>query len=186
VKQRVLILGAKDCAAHAAEAAGRAGLEAVVATSVPNEPEAMADAARTNGAEGIYCADEAHVEAAAAASSKLGFPCLSEYAARLLHSKEALRSALARETGLNPRYGIAGSLAETEQIIRRLGLPAVVKPLEGAWGQGALIVRDIADAPLAFTRAVKHASSGRVLLEPYLPGHEYRVICHRSQGRGPR
>jgi len=183
VKQRVLILGAKDCAARAAEAAGRAGIEAVVATSLPNEPEAMAGAARANGAEGIYCADEAHVEAASAASAKLGFPCLSEYAARLLHSKEALRSVLARETGLNPRYGIASSLGETEQIIRRLGLPAVVKPIEGVWGQGALIVRDIADAPLAFARAAKYASSGRVLLEPYLPGHEYRVICHRSQGR---
>ncbi|MFO7975868.1 MAG: ATP-grasp domain-containing protein [Candidatus Hydrogenedentota bacterium] len=183
MKQRVLIIGAKEYADRAAVAARGAGLDAAIADPVPDDADTVADAARTQQAEGIYSADESHAEIVAAAATRLNLPGFSEDAARLLYNKEAVRSALAKDTELNPAYGVADSPATTEQIIHRLGVPVVVKPVEGARGKGTFVVRDEADAPLAFARAVKAGISGRVLLERHLPGQEYRVICHRIKGQ---
>ncbi|MEA3366449.1 MAG: ATP-grasp domain-containing protein [Candidatus Hydrogenedentes bacterium] len=182
MKQRVLIVGPKQYADRAAAAGERAGLETVIAEPLPGDAEAAVDAARAHRAEGIYGADEFHAEMVAAAAAQLGFPGPSQGAARLLRDKEALRSALAKDTDLNPYYGIADTPGTAEQIVDRLGLPVVFKPVDGACGRGTLVVREGADAPLAFTRAAKASVSGRVLLEKYLHGREYRVICHRVKG----
>lgn len=141
-------------------------------------PEALADAARGARVQGIYSTDEAHAELVAAAANSLGLPRFSAKAARLLHNKEALRAVLGEHTQLNPRYGVTNTQAGVHNALQQLGLPAVVKPVDGAGGNGALIVRDIDDAPLAFARASRAASNGRVLVEAHLVGTEYRVVCH--------
>lgn len=181
VKRRVLIVGAKECAERAAAAGQRAGLDTVIVDPPPEDMDAVADAARIHEAEGIYGADEAHAEMVAAAAAVVGLPGLSGRAARMLRDKEALRSALAPETDLNPLYGVADAPITAEQIVDRLGVPVVFKPVDGSRGRGTLVIRDVADAPLAFARAANASVSGRVLLEEYIEGQEFRVVCHRGQ-----
>lgn len=181
--RRLLIVGTSDDAARAADAAQRAGIEAVVFDGAAENADEISDAAQTHGAEGIYSAGERDAEKVAAAAQTLGFPCFSPRAARLLRDKEALRAVLARHTNLNPRYGAADSQSETERALNGMGLPAVVKPADGVGGQGASIVEEIDDAPLAFVRASKAAANGRVLIETYLRGQEFRVICHAGGGK---
>ncbi|HPK00163.1 MAG TPA: ATP-grasp domain-containing protein, partial [Candidatus Hydrogenedentes bacterium] len=175
---RVFLVGSEAHTARAVTAARQAELEPVVYRDRGDGPEALAGAARGARVDGIYSADEAHAELVAAAAQSLGLPCFSTKAARLLHNKEALRAVLGAHTQLNPRYGVANTLAGVRHALQQLGLPAVVKPVDGAGGSGALIVRDIDDAPLAFARASRAASNGRVLVEPHLAGTEYRVVCH--------
>jgi len=183
LKTRILLVGSEIRTAGALAAARQAGLEPVVYPDAGGDPEALTEAARGAGVDGIYSADEAHAELVAAAAHNLGLPCFSERAARLLRNKEALRAVLAKDTEMNPRYGVADTLAGAQQILERLGLPGVVKPVDGSGGCGALIVRDMDDASLAFVRASRAASNGRVLVEPYLAGTEYRVVCHSGAGR---
>ncbi|HPV37228.1 MAG TPA: ATP-grasp domain-containing protein [Candidatus Hydrogenedentes bacterium] len=182
MKTRVLLVGSETHTAGAAAAARQAGLEPMVHPDAGRGPDALAEAARAAGVAGIYSADEAHAELVAAAAHALGLPCFSARAARLLRNKEALRAVLAKDTELNPRYGVADTLAAALSALERLGLPAVVKPVDGSGGRGALIVRDMDDASLAFVRASRAASNGRVLMEPHLAGTEYRVVCQSGEG----
>lgn len=182
MKKRILIVGIANPAARAAATARQAGIEPIIYEASATSEESVVEAARKQRVEGIYCADETHAEVVAAAAKTLKFPCFSVRAGRLLRNKEALRTALAKHTELNPRFGVADSLATAVAALHTLGLPAVVKPVDGDGGRGALIVRELDDAPLAFARAARVASDGRVLVEPYLTGHEYRVVCHRGNG----
>ncbi len=63
-----------------------------------------------------------------------------------------------------------GELIDTEEYVKRLGLPLVIKPVEGGSSVGMTIVKDEADLKNAFELAFEYDST--VLMEAYITGME--------------
>ena len=69
----------------------------------------------------------------------------------------------------------AHSLDEAWQIAQEIGLPVVVKPQDGNQGKGVTVnITDRAAFDAAYETAERYGSC--VLVEKYLPGHDYRLL----------
>ena len=74
-----------------------------------------------------------------------------------------------------PRGGAASSAAEAAEVLTSIGGPAVVKPRDGNHGAHVSVgVTTAAEAAEAYRRA--SAGSPAVIVEAYIPGHDYRVL----------
>jgi len=69
----------------------------------------------------------------------------------------------------------AHSMEEAWQIAQEIGLPVVVKPQDGNQGKGVTVnITDQAAFNAAYETAERYGSC--VLVEKYLPGHDYRLL----------
>lgn len=95
----------------------------------------------------------------------------SARAARLTMDREGIRRLAAEELGLaTSRYEFAGSDDECRAAIGRIGLPCVVKPVMSSSGKGQIVVRNDADAAVAWATAVAGARAAvpRVIVEAFV------------------
>lgn len=71
--------------------------------------------------------------------------------------------------------GICVDEEDLERLIRRIGFPIVIKPLDGNHGRGSSInVKTMEEAISGLAYAQKH--SRRVIVEKYITGHDFRVL----------
>ncbi|WP_332032206.1 cyanophycin synthetase [Kaistella sp.] len=64
---------------------------------------------------------------------------------------------------------------ELERVIRKIGYPIVLKPLDGNHGKGSSInVNDLETAKIGLQHAQKYSS--RVIVEKYITGYDFRVL----------
>jgi biotin carboxylase len=124
---------------------------------------------------GVLAASELAVVAVAQAASKLGLHSVSPWAATRTRNKVALRQALATKGLPNPPYREAVGPDEAERAAKEIGLPVIVKPVDGYAGLGVRRVDHPEDISLAFLQAQRHSRHGVVLIESYLHGAEYSV-----------
>ncbi len=76
-----------------------------------------------------------------------------------------------------PRSEVARTADEAVAISGRIGYPLVTKPLDGNHGRGvALDLRDAKAVRAGFERAVKESRVGRVVVETFVRGNDYRVL----------
>ncbi len=76
-----------------------------------------------------------------------------------------------------------------EKIEGTLGYPIVVKPTQGSWGKGVILVRDHSE----LVRAVEEAQPSSinpagVLVQEFVdkPGFDLRILCWKKPGEAPR
>jgi len=124
---------------------------------------------------GVLAASELAVVAVAQAANKLGLHGVSPWAATRTRNKVALRQALAAKSLPNPPYREAVDPDEAERAAIEIGLPVIVKPVDGYAGLGVQRVDHVEDMSLAFLQAQRHSRHGVVLIEQYLEGAEYSV-----------
>lgn len=63
------------------------------------------------------------------------------------------------------------------QLARRIGYPVVIKPADGNHGRGVqLNLRDDAEVEAAFPAAKEQSRGGRVIVESFYTGKDYRVL----------
>jgi cyanophycin synthetase len=75
---------------------------------------------------------------------------------------------------------VAGTAAEAREALDLLGAPVVIKPLGGSHGRSVTVgVRAPHEAEAAFRQASEAGSP--VLVESYVPGHDYRVLVIDGQ-----
>jgi biotin carboxylase len=138
-------------------------------------PGAVTEAARRHAVQAVFAASELAVEAAAKANAALGLPGASPGVARLVRDKAAMRQAL-EDAGLpNPAYARVETLAEAEQAVEAIGLPAMVKPADANASKGVRRLDAVEELPLAFELAKARSYGGGVLVEEYMDGEEYCV-----------
>ncbi|WP_304459159.1 cyanophycin synthetase [Alicyclobacillus sendaiensis] len=91
-------------------------------------------------------------------------------------SDKALTKRLLDEAGIAvPPGGVAADEDEAVRLWRRLGVPAVVKPLDARQGQGvSLRLESEAEVRAAYREAKRYA--GDVIVEAYVPGENVRVL----------
>jgi phosphoribosylglycinamide formyltransferase 2 len=110
----------------------------------------------------------------------------SARAARLTMDREGIRRLAAEELGLaTSKYEFAGSDAECRAAIARIGLPCVVKPVMSSSGKGQLVVRNAADAGVAWATAVAGARAAvpRVIVEAFVRfDYEITLLTVRHVG----
>ncbi|MCC7122063.1 MAG: formate-dependent phosphoribosylglycinamide formyltransferase [Gammaproteobacteria bacterium] len=110
----------------------------------------------------------------------------SARAARLTMDREGIRRLAAEELGLaTSRYEFAGTDAECLAAIARIGTPCVVKPVMSSSGKGQLVVRNDADAAIAWQTAVGGARAAvpRVIVEALVEfDYEITLLTVRHVG----
>jgi cyanophycin synthetase len=76
-----------------------------------------------------------------------------------------------------PRSEVARTADEAVAAAERIGYPVVTKPLDGNHGRGVgLDLRDTKGVRLGFERALGQSRDGRVVVETFVTGSDYRVL----------
>ncbi|MEV7504122.1 ATP-grasp domain-containing protein [Streptomyces sp. NPDC093018] len=160
------------------------GLRTVVVDTA--DAEALWSAVRelAAGAEiaGVLSSSEYFVATAAELADRLGLPGPAADAVRACRNKTIQRRLLAGAGVPVPGFTEAGEVAEAVDAAARLGLPVVVKPVQGSGSVGVRLcaslgeVADHAGTLLAATVNERGlAAPTRILVESYLTGREFSV-----------
>ncbi len=189
--QRLLILGAGQNQIALYEIARRHGIETVAMDGNPNAPafaaadaaetgdlqhaDAVAEVATRHAVNGIYPAAEWGVEAGFTAAHRLGLPGLTPEVANRARNKFAMREALETAGVPNPKFRQVDSLEAAEHAAQEIGLPVIVKPVDGNASRGVRRLDYIDDMSLAFAMAEKESASGKVMIEGFCEGDEFNI-----------
>jgi cyanophycin synthetase len=91
--------------------------------------------------------------------------------------KDMTRRLLAAAGLPVPRGEVVRTDDEAVNAAKRVGFPVVTKPLDGNHGRGvALDLRTERDVRQGFKRALKESRGGRVVVESFVTGSDYRVL----------
>src|SRR5215207_1390613 len=96
---------------------------------------------------------------------------------------EELTNRLLRDVGLpSPRGELVRSDSDAVTVARRMGYTVVVKPLDGNHGRGVMInLSTDEEVTRAFPTARNESRDGRVILERFLTGKDYRILVVNNQ-----
>lgn len=140
--------------------------------------EAVVEVARRNGVDGVLTvsADRA-VPVVAAVAEALDLPGIGTETARRLTHKAEMRRALA-EAGLpQPAFATARTPAEARAALDRVGLPAVLKPVDSGGQRGVFRIESAAELERRFPAALAESPSGEAIIEEFVEGTEMNGIA---------
>jgi cysteine synthase A len=128
--------------------------------------------------DAVLTLNEPHVVSAATSARRLGLPHSPVAALVATRNKHEMRRVLAAAAVPQPRFRLAGSIAEASRHAAQLGLPIVVKPVDGSGSVDVAIVdRELADVAEHAARILARTTYGRstrsmrqVLVEEFVPG----------------
>ena len=81
-------------------------------------------------------------------------------------------SASPRRAGRSPE-----ALDEAIAVAARIGYPVVLKPLDGNHGRGVCLdLGNEAEVRACFATAASESRDGRIVVERYLAGKDYRIL----------
>ena len=99
----------------------------------------------------------------------------SNIAVDLACDKEETKNLLGRAGVPVPTGRIIRGKDEIEWVVKKVGFPLVIKPVDGNQGKGATInIKTLKDSYLAFESARKY--SRRVIVEKYITGFDFRLL----------
>ncbi len=108
-------------------------------------------------------------------AERLRLPGLPVAAAEIVADKRRMRAAF-EATGIPAPLGRdVTSLDEAAAALAEVGLPAVLKPVDGSGQRGVTELRTEAELPAAFERAIAASRTGAAVLERYISGEEFTV-----------
>jgi len=115
--------------------------------------------------------------------------CPTRVAAEIEGSKAYAREFMHRHHIPSPRYAIAGSLDEAEQVIKKsgLGFPMVLKVDGLAAGKGVVVAHDAKEARAAAAEMMSDKKFGtagaKLVFEEFLPGDEVSFLVFSDGAR---
>jgi biotin carboxylase len=106
-------------------------------------------------------------------AERLGLPGLPVRTAEIVADKRKMRAAFESAGVASPRgRDITGP---DEAALDEVGLPAVVKPVDGSGQRGVTEIRRAEELPAAVERALAASRAGAAVLERYVEGDEFTV-----------
>jgi biotin carboxylase len=106
-------------------------------------------------------------------AERFGLPGLPVRTAEIVADKRKMRAAFeAAGVSSPPGRDITGP---DEEALAEVGLPAVVKPVDGSGQRGVTEIRSESELPAAVERALAASRAGAAMLERYVEGDEYTV-----------
>lgn len=131
---------------------------------------------------GVTTTSDFYLGHAARLAETLGVPGKSAEAAAACRNKELTRTALRDADVPQPAFAVAEDTAGVGEAVAAVGVPCVVKPVDGSGSQNVLWCADeetaVAHAArvLAVTENARgQRSPGRVLVEEFVDGREFSV-----------
>jgi len=109
----------------------------------------------------------------AGVADALGLPGPSLRTAQLASDKLAMKECLAASGIPVPWFAPVATATELRSIVRRRGLPLVIKPVDSRGARGVLRLTPGVDLAWAFGEAVRWSPTGRVVAEEYLHGPQF-------------
>jgi biotin carboxylase len=135
---------------------------------------------------GVVCWGDRDVEGVAHVADELGLAGNSVEAARRARNKHLARQYLSKhDKTLIPKFASVRSLAELEEALPQVPLPAVLKPAGASASKGIFTVRTQAEARAAAGKLLQYTTAeidpifryypGELVLEQFLEGTEHSV-----------
>ena len=106
-------------------------------------------------------------------AERLGLPGLPVRTAEIVADKRKMRAAF-EAAGVTSPPGSEITSAD-QRVLEEVGLPAVVKPVDGSGQRGVSEIRSAGELPMAVERALAASRAGAAVLERYVEGDEYTV-----------
>jgi biotin carboxylase len=106
-------------------------------------------------------------------AERLGLPGLPVRTAEVVADKRKMRAAF-EQAGVASPSGHDLTLPD-ERALDEVGLPAVVKPVDGSGQRGVTEIRRAEELPAAVERALRASRAGAAVVERYVEGDEYTV-----------
>src|SRR5207249_4375167 len=107
-------------------------------------------------------------------AERLGLPGLPVQTARIVADKRRMRAAF-EAAGVPAPQGREVRREDAADALAEVGLPAVVKPVDGSGQRGVTEVRSGEELPAALERALAASRTGAAVLERFLEGDELTV-----------
>jgi biotin carboxylase len=107
-------------------------------------------------------------------AERLGLPGLPVRTAEIVADKRKMRAAF-ETAGVQSPQGREVGRDDAAAALDEIGVPAVVKPVDGSGQRGVTEVRSAGELPAALDRAFSASRSGAVVLERYVEGDELTV-----------
>lgn len=143
----------------------------------------------------IFSVSEFGIEVAAAAAEILGIPYGSSYAAvKRARNKYLTRQFLREKNVATPNFGIAKNNQEIKKMIKKIGLPVIIKPLNGAGACSVIQINSIDEIEEKLENVIANRGKMPVndyridttqeywIVEEYLDGIEISVECCTFEG----
>lgn len=110
-----------------------------------------------------------------AVAAALELPGIRYDVAERATNKVKMRQCL-REHGVpSPDFEYVWSREDARQAVRRLGLPAVIKPADNMGGRGVRLLSHERELDDAFTEARRASVSGMLIIEEFMEGEELSI-----------
>ena len=106
-------------------------------------------------------------------AERLGLPGLPVRTAEIVADKRKMRTAF-EKAGVASPAGKELTHAD-DRVLEEIGLPAVVKPVDGSGQRGVTEIRSAEELAAAVERALAASRAGAAVLERYVEGDEYTV-----------
>ena len=131
--------------------------------------------------DAVLCLIDIRLIEAARIAARLGVRHISAATAALLRDKYRVRCALADRGVLQPEFAVAESNQQVKLAVQRLGLPVLIKPVDGYGSQNIVVLRHLEDLDPLLSPLDELLPSGadyglgvkandRVLIERFMPG----------------
>ncbi|TGB15667.1 ATP-grasp domain-containing protein [Streptomyces sp. MZ04] len=149
------------------------------------DTSACADAlAALPGLKGLINSTDTWSVPGADLAARLGLPGPDPTAVRLLRDKSRVRDLL-HERGLSrgPALAIPADPAAAGDVLRTIGLPAVLKDSAGTSSRNVWLVRDEEQLHMALGEAAQRPFTGRLFAEPFFAGPVYSAETLSWAGR---
>jgi biotin carboxylase len=131
---------------------------------------------------GVFAGSDVAVTVAAVTQS-LGLPGITLEVAKRSNNKSAMKECWLRDKIPTPFGTEVQTLAEAQQALRQVGLPAIVKAVDNAASRGNMKIDHEAQLPTALERATAASSTCTAIVEQYLTGSEHSVETIVWKGR---
>jgi len=157
-----------------AEGLGRADVAEVADVGDPSAIEQLARSHRV--AAVLTLARDRAVPTVAVVSERLGLPGLDRDAAHRFTHKLAMRRTLAEEGLPQPAFAAVRSLTEGRAALETVGLPAVLKPVDGERQHGVFRIDEPGDLESHLHAALAESRAQEAMLERLVDGTEMNAI----------
>ena len=119
---------------------------------------------------GVMCIASDVPLTVASVAAALELPGIPVESARLATDKLAMKQRFAADGVPIPWFSAVASADHLKALVAAEGLPLVIKPVDSRGSRGVLRLQPQNDLAWAYATAKGHSSTGRVMLERFLPG----------------
>jgi biotin carboxylase len=140
------------------------------------------DNAQRLNLRGVFAGSDVAVTVAAVTQA-LGLPGIPLEVAKRSNNKSAMKERWLRDKIPTPFGAEVQTLAEAQQVLRHVGLPAIVKAVDNAASRGSITINLEAQLPTALERAMAASQTRTAIVEQYIIGSEQSVETIIWKGR---